>query len=75
MTPYRDPPKAPPAWLLVLDRVLDLRQYAPFRRYVGGVWERLCAPLVPGCPEWWHHNSIDAPPQVTTRLVDRETYS
>ena len=74
MSASRNDPKAPPAWLLALDRALSLRGFAWFRRSLGGAWELHAAPLIPGAPESWHRVGLDSSPRHSIVIAAREVY-
>ena len=74
-SPYRTPPRNAPAGLLWLDRFLPLRESQWFRRRVGGSWVRLWAYLLPaGGVEFWHHEGVDGPVRITTKLLQSELW-
>lgn len=72
-SPYRTPPRDHSAWLLWLDRYLPLRECRWFRRRVGGAWVLLWAYLLPGGGvEFWHHEGVDRPVVMSTKLLQSE---
>ncbi len=75
--PYRAPIAGHPRlWLVRLDRCLPLREFRWFRRPVGGVWLRLWAHLLPaGGVEFWHHEGVDEPVLMSTKVLAREVWS
>lgn len=45
-----------------------------YRKARGGLWLKLCAYLVPGCPEFWHSPGLEPAMQMTTRVVEMERW-
>lgn len=76
MSIYREPLAAVPAWRRTLDVLWPgLREFAWWRKGIGGSWVRLVYPLVLGCPERWRSERLDAPESAVCSSVAIETYA